>query len=43
MSVVSQKDIAADEEITISYMDDNFMVADKRELQMRSKICVGKT
>ena len=43
MSVVSQKYIAADEEITISYMDDNFMVVDKRELQMRSKICVGKT
>ena len=43
MSVVSQKDIAAGEEITISYMDDNFMVADMRELQMRSKIRVGKT
>ncbi|KAL3939575.1 MAG: hypothetical protein SGBAC_005722 [Bacillariaceae sp.] len=42
MSVVSQKDIAAGEEITISYMDDNLTTSVARERQMRHKIRVGK-
>lgn len=43
MSVVSQKNILAGEEITLSYLDDNLAVAAGREMQMRSKIRVGKT
>jgi hypothetical protein len=42
MSVVSQKDIAAGDEITISYMDDNLVPSHERERQMRFKIRVGK-
>eukprot|EP00979_Chaetoceros_neogracilis_P005654 scaffold1035_cov265-Chaetoceros_neogracile.AAC.12 len=42
MSIVSQKPIAAGEEITISYMDDNLAVTADRESQMQSKIYVGK-
>ena len=41
MSVVSQKNITAGEEITISYLDDNLAVATDREQQMRAKIGVG--
>lgn len=42
MSVVAQKDIQVGEEITISYMDDNFAAAKDREKQMRNKIRVGR-
>jgi hypothetical protein len=38
MSVVSQTDIRAGEEITISYLDDNFLVAEERSKQLRSKV-----
>jgi hypothetical protein len=38
MSVVSQTDIRAGEEITISYLDDNFLVAEERSKQLRSKL-----
>jgi len=41
MSVVSQKEIKAGEEITISYMDDNFATLQDRHRQMISKIKVG--
>lgn len=41
MSVISQKEIQIGEEITITYLDDNFAVARDRHQQMISKICVG--
>ena len=41
ISVVSQKDIAKGEEITISYLDDNFASTKDRGRQMSSKIRVG--
>jgi hypothetical protein len=43
MSVVAQKDITAGEEITISYLDDNFLTAVERHKQMRGKMRVGHT
>ena len=42
MSVVSQKNIAAGEEITVSYLDDNFAVRDDRERELSTKIQVGR-
>jgi hypothetical protein len=43
MSVVAQKDIASGEEITISYLDDNFLTAIERNKQMCAKMHVGHT
>jgi hypothetical protein len=43
MSVVAQQDISAGEEITISYLDDNFLTTSERHEHMYGKRHVGHT